>query len=113
MDEIATFDFPQHAVALQCFRSTIILQKNVINVQRITLTHLPKMAVMSQTILSDVFSWTKSFVCWLNFPKGLLNKNSIGFDNGLAPSRRQAIIWTSAEPIYWRIYAALVGDELK
>ena len=26
---------------------------------------------------------------------------------------RQAIIWTNADPIHWRIYAALGGDELK
>ena len=37
---------------------------------------------------------------------------SIGLDNGLAPNRRQAIIWTNADPIIWRIYAALGGDEL-
>ena len=36
---------------------------------------------------------------------------SIGLDNGLAPNRRQAIIWTNADPIHWRIYAALGGDE--
>ena len=36
----------------------------------------------------------------------------IGLDNGLAPNRRQAIIWTNADPIHWRIYAALgEGDE--
>ena len=34
----------------------------------------------------------------------------VGF--GLAPSRRQAIAWTNADPVYWRIYAVL-GDELK
>ena len=37
---------------------------------------------------------------------------SIGSDNGLAPSRRQAIIWTNVDPIHRRIYAALGGDEL-
>ena len=31
----------------------------------------------------------------------------------LVPNRRQAIIWTNADPIHWRIYAALGGDELK
>ena len=35
------------------------------------------------------------------------NKPSIGLDNGSAPNRRQAIIWTNADPIQWRIYAAL------
>ena len=37
------------------------------------------------------------------------NKHSIGLDNGLAPKRRQAIIWTNADPIQWHIYAALEG----
>ena len=36
---------------------------------------------------------------------------SIGSDNGLAPKRRQAIVWTNADPIHCRIYA-LRGDEL-
>ena len=37
---------------------------------------------------------------------------SIGSDNGMAPNRRQAIIWDNAVPIHWRIYAALGGEEL-
>ena len=37
---------------------------------------------------------------------------TIGSDNGLAPSRRQAIIWTSADSVHWRIIVALGGDEL-
>ena len=36
---------------------------------------------------------------------------SIGSDNGLSPIRRQAIIWTHADPVHWRIYAALGGNE--
>ena len=35
----------------------------------------------------------------------------VGLDNGLALNRWQAIIWTNADPIPWRIYAALAGDE--
>ena len=31
------------------------------------------------------------------------------FDNSLASNRRQAIIWTNADPIHWRIYAARGG----
>ena len=47
-------------------------------------------------------------------PKGPIdNKPSIGLDNGLAPNRRQAIIWTNADLIDWRIYMALGADELK
>ena len=44
-------------------------------------------------------------------PKGPV-KASIGSDNGLAPNRRQAIIWTNADPIHRCIYVALGGDEL-
>ena len=36
----------------------------------------------------------------------------IGSVNGLAPNRRQAITWTNDDPVHWRIYAALGGDEL-
>ena len=36
----------------------------------------------------------------------------IGLDNSSAPNRRQAIIWTNADPIHYRIYATLGGDEL-
>ena len=31
----------------------------------------------------------------------------------ISPNRRQAIIWTNADPIHWRIYAAPGEDELK
>ena len=34
---------------------------------------------------------------------------SIGSDNGLAPNRRQAIIWINADPNDWRIYVAYGG----
>ena len=44
------------------------------------------------------------------FSKGPINKNS-ALDNGLALKRRQAIIWTNADPIRWGIYAALGGDD--
>ena len=37
---------------------------------------------------------------------------SIGLDNGMATNRRHAIIWTNADPIHWRIYAAVGGDEV-
>ena len=39
-------------------------------------------------------------------------KPSIGWDNGLVPNKQQAIIWTNAEPIHWRIYVAQGGDAL-
>ena len=37
---------------------------------------------------------------------------SIGLNNGLAPNRRQAIVWINADLIQWRLYVALRGDEL-
>ena len=37
---------------------------------------------------------------------------SIGLNDGLAPDRRQAIIWNNVDSIHWRIYEALGGDEL-
>ena len=36
----------------------------------------------------------------------------IGSDNGLAPNRRQAIIWTNDDPVQRRIYASLGRNEL-
>ena len=83
------------------------------------ITHLPldKMTAFSQRIFSDTFSWMKSFVVWLKFYWSLflrvkLTITSIGSENGLAPNRRQAIIWTNTDLIHWRIYVALGGDEL-
>ena len=35
-----------------------------------------------------------------------------GSDKVLVPNRWQAIIWTNGDPIHWRIYVALGGDEL-
>ena len=42
----------------------------------------------------------------------ILIKFSLGLDNGLALKRWQAIIWTNADLIHWRINAALGGDKL-
>ena len=62
------------------------------------------------------------FIQWkcLNFKWNFIEICSLGYrwqfcsivsDNGLAPNRRQAIIWSNADPIHWHIYAALGGDE--
>ena len=47
-------------------------------------------------------------------PKDPIDNNlGTGLDNGLAPNRLQAIIWTTnTDPVHWCIYAALGGDEL-
>ena len=83
------------------------------------LTHLPldKMVAISQTIFSHAFSWMKHLYFDYNFTDvcsqgSNWQSSSIGLDNGLAPNRWQAIIWTNADPINWRIYATLGGDEL-
>ena len=87
-------------------------------VRQLTRLPLDKMATISQTTFSDAFSGMQSFVSLikisLKFVPGvqLTITQHIGLDNGLAPNRQQAIIWTNADPIHWRIYAALRGDEL-
>ena len=59
----------------------------------------------------------KTFISWLKlhwslFLRVQLTINQHHLDNGLAQYRWQAIIWTNADPIPWRIYAALGRDEL-
>ena len=70
----------------------------------IILTHWgrDKMAAISQTTLSNVFSWMKMFEFRLKFHWSLFPRvqftifqHSIGSNDGLAPFRRQAIIWTN------------------
>ena len=58
----------------------------------------------------------KNLYCDQNFiefaHKGPIdNKQAFGLDNGLAPTRWEAIIWTNADAIHWPIYATLEGDE--
>ena len=60
----------------------------------------------------------KIVVFWLKFsrkfvPNGPIDNNpTLVKIMALAPNRREAIIWTNADPIHWCIYAALRGDEL-
>ena len=68
---------------------------------------------------SDLFYFIITFSCTKYFVHSYsvdvvftLYYRSINLDNGLQPSRRQAIIRTNADPIHWRIYAALGGEEL-
>ena len=76
------------------------------------------MAVISQTIFSDAFSWMKSFHLYQNFIEVCFYRSNwqyanIGLDNGLGLNMRQAIIWTKAGKIRWRIYATLGGDDYR
>ena len=54
------------------------------------------------------FDWNFTEVCllWSNW-----QQHSSPLNNGLVPNRRQAIIWNNADPIHWRKYTALRGDE--
>ena len=59
-----------------------------------------KIVAISQTIISNVFSWMKMYeFCvrfhWSLFLRFELIYSSIGSDYGLAPTRWQAIIWTN------------------
>ena len=58
-----------------------------------------KMAAIFQTTFSNAFFFSENV--WISLkislrfvPNGPINIPSIGSDNGLAPARRQAIIWT-------------------
>ena len=72
-------------------------------VQAVALAHWGRanMAAISQTTLSNAFSWKENVIISIKIslkfvPKGPINNIlSIGSDNGLAPARRQAIIWTN------------------
>ena len=75
------------------------------------------MAAISQTIVWDAFLWMKNFVFWFKlhcsvFQGSNSQQPSVGLVSGLVVDWRQAIIWTNADPIHWRIYAELEGDEL-
>ena len=75
------------------------------------LPHLPldKMSPFRRRHLVNAFSWISP----KSVAKGPIDRKvSIGSGNGLAPNKRQAITWTNADLIHWRIYAALGEDEL-
>ena len=77
-----------------------------------------KMATILQTTFRSAFPWWKL----LNFEKCFIKicslksnwqYGSIGSDNGQAPSRWQAIIWTKDGLVDWCIYVPLALNELK
>ena len=83
------------------------------------LSHLP-LNKIAAILADDIFKWIfygeNVWVSIKNFTEVCSQESnwqwlSPGLDNGLAPNRRQAIIWTNADPIHWRIYAELGGDE--
>ena len=85
----------------------------------IVLTHLPP-GQNGRHLADDTFwciffkenvrSWIQISLWFV--PKGPIKQASIGSDNGLATSRLQVITSTNSDPVHWRIYPALGGDEL-
>ena len=75
-----------------------------------------KMALISQTTFSNAFPWMEIFKFQLRFQVCLKWSNwqysSIGSDIGLAPNRRQAIIWSNDVLGCRFIYASLGLNEL-
>ena len=74
-----------------------------------------KIASILQTTFSNAFSLMKIYKSLLVFHWSLFLRVQLRlfqpwFRKWLGAS--QAIIWTNADPIHWRIYAALGGDEL-
>ena len=69
------------------------------SITAVLLTHWgrDKMAAISQTTFSSAFSWMKIYEFHLRFHWMLFLTfySSIDSDNGLAPFRRQAIIWNN------------------
>ena len=69
-----------------------------------------KMVVLLQTTVSIIISCIKIFVVWYKLHKKmfrwfqLVTSYSFGSDNGLAPKRRQAIIWTNDNTVDRHIY---------
>ena len=67
--------------------------------------------IFKRILLNEIIKFRFKFQ-WNLFPGVQLTINVTGSGNGLAPNRRQAIIWNNYDPVHWRIYAALGGDEL-
>ena len=69
---------------------------------------------VSKCIFFNENVWISIKISLRFVPKGSIsNIFSIGLYNGLAPVRRQAIIWTNDGLVYWRTYAPLGLSELK
>ena len=75
-----------------------------------------RIATILQMAFSNEFSWMKMhgfhLILHCLFLWSKLTTSSIGLDNGLVLTRRQAIIWTSDGLVYWHIYASLGINEL-
>ena len=103
--------FPSFSFFFSCnivlyFDHTIMGLYRVIGFHMLTL--LPKMAAISQMTDSNVFSWMKC----VYFILIKISLKCVSIDNKPALVQimawQQAIIWTNADPVHQRIYAALV-----
>ena len=65
-----------------------------------------KMAAISQTIFSSAFPWISNKISLKYIPQGLI------YNNGLAPNKCQAIIWSNVNMLYWCMYVSLGLGEL-
>ena len=81
-----------------------------------TLGQCPLRLRQNDNIMSyplDKMAWMKSFVFWVEILWILSLRVQMTInqhvDNGFAPNRRQAIIWTNVDAIHWRISAATLG----
>ena len=65
--------------------------------------------------VADIFisiSLNVKFCILIKISLKFIPKGGVGLGNDLVPNRRQAIIWTIADPVHRRIYSSLGGDEL-
>ena len=60
-------------------------------------------------IFSNTFSWIKIFEFRLKFHFRVQLTITMGLDNGLAPNRQQAIIWSNGGLFHWCVYYASLG----
>ena len=67
------------------------------------------MAAISQATFPNAFFMNEKFCISIQISLKFVPKDPIDNNPALAPNRRQAIIWTNADRIHWRIYAALGG----
>ena len=73
-----------------------------------------KMISVLQMVFSNTFSWAKIVAYWLKFDEICYEvpnwqKAIIGSDNGLAPNRRQVIIWINNGLVYDEMASQISG----
>ena len=81
----------------------IFLNGNAWILIMISLRFVPKGIINNIPSSVQIMAWRRSASNW--------QYSIIGSDNGLAPIRRQAIVWTNDGLVWWHIYASLVLNE--